>query len=79
MKSFYCSICDKTLSSISRTRHNKSSSHIKLMYSVVERFILNNIKVEDTDEVLTQHINDYKKKFDRFMFNCKISSHIVRG
>ena len=78
MGRFYCSICDKTLSTSFRSRHNKSLKHVKLSHSVVSRYNLDNIKVEDTNNILDKHINDYKKKFVRFKFSCKISSIIIR-
>ena len=46
--------------------------------SVVTQYNLNNIKVEDTNDILDKHINDYKNKFVRFRFSCKISSIIIR-
>ena len=72
MGRFYCSICDKTLSTSFRSRHNKSLKHVELSHSVVNRYKLNNIKVKDTNDILNKHINDYKKKFIRFKFSCKI-------
>ena len=76
MGRFYCSICDKTLSTSFRSRHNKSLKHVELCHSVVNRYKLNNIKIEDTNKILNEYINDYKKKFVKFKFICKISSII---
>ena len=45
---------------------------------MVNRYNLDNNKVEDTNNILDKHINDYKKKFVRFKFSCKISSIIIR-
>ena len=73
---FHCSKCDKTLSTSFRSRHNKSLKHVELSHSIVNRFNLVNIKVEDTNNILDKHINYYKKKFARFKFSCKISSII---
>ena len=78
MHRLYCSICDKTLSTSFRSRHNKSLRHVELSNSVVNRYNLYNIKVEDTNNILNEHIDDYKNKFVRFKFICKISSIIIR-
>ena len=78
MGKFYCWICDKTFSSLFRSRHNKSFKHVELSYSIVNRYNLVNIKVEDTNNILDKHISDYKKKFGRFEFSCRISSIKIR-
>ena len=78
MGRFYCSICDKTLFTSFRSRHNTSLKHSEVSHSVVKRYILNNIKVKDANDILDKHINDYKKKFNRFKFSCKISWIITR-
>ena len=78
MRGLYCSICDKTILTSFRSRHNKSIKHVKLSHSVVNRYNLNNIKGEDTNNIIDKHINDYEKKFVRFKFSCKISSIIIR-
>ena len=49
-----------------------------MSHSVVNRYNLNNIKGEDTNNILDKHINDYEKKFVRFKFSCKISSITIR-
>ena len=51
---------------------------MELSHSVVNRYNLDNIKVEGTNNILDKHINDYKKRFVRFKFSCKISSIIIR-
>ena len=76
MGRFYCSICDKTLSISFRSRHNKSLKHVELSHSVVNRYKLNKIKVEDTNKFLKEYINECRKKFVKFKFICKISSII---
>ena len=68
----------KTLSTSFRSRHNKSLKHVNLSHSVVNRYNLDNIKVEHTNNILDKHINGYKKKFVRFQFSYKISSIIIR-
>ena len=78
MESFYCSICDKTFFTSFKPRHNRSLKHVKLSFSVVNQFNLENIKVEDTNNILNEHIKGYKKKIVRFKFSCKISSIINR-
>ena len=78
MGRFFCSICDKSPSTSFISRHNKSPKHVELSHSKVNRYILDNIKVEDTNKKLNKHINDYKKKFVRFRFSCKLSAIIVR-
>ena len=77
MGKFYFSICDKTLSTSFRSRHNKSLKHAKLSHSVVCRYNLDNIKVEDTNNILDKHINEYKKKNVRVRFSCNLSSIII--
>ena len=52
--------------------------HVKLSHSVVNRYNLDKNKVEDANNILDKHINDYKKKIVRFKFSCKISSIIIR-
>ena len=78
MGRFYCSICDKTLFTSLRSRHHKSYKLLEVSHSLVKRYILNNIKDKDTNDILDKHINDYKKKFNRFRFSCKISWTITR-
>ena len=78
MERFYCSICDKTFFTAFGLRHNRSLKHVKLSLSVVIRYNLENIKVEDTNNILNEHINEYRKKFVRFKISCKISSIIIR-
>ena len=78
MGRFYCSICDKTINTSFRLRHNKSPKHVELSNCVVNRYNVDNNKVEDTNNILNEHINDYKKKFVKFKFICKISSIIIR-
>ena len=51
---------------------------MKLSHSVINRYNLGNIKVEDFNNILDKHTNDYKKKIIRFKFSCKISSIIIR-
>ena len=51
---------------------------MKLSHSVVIRYNLDKSKVKDTNNIPDKHINDYKKKFVRFKFSCKISSIIIR-
>ena len=79
MGRFFCSICDKTLFTSFRSGHNKSLKHVELSHSVVNRYKLDFNKVEDSNDVLDKHINDYKKKFVRFKLSCKISSIIIRN
>ena len=69
MGRFYCSICDKTFCSLFRSQHNKSFKHVELSDSIVNRYNLVNIKVEDTNNILDKHISDCKKKFVRFEFS----------
>ena len=78
MGRFFCSICDKTLSTSFRSRHNKSLKHVELSHSIGNRYNLDNIEIEDTNDILDKHINEYKKKFVKFKFSCKISSIIIR-
>ena len=79
MGRFYCSICDKSLSTSFRSRHNESLKHVELSHSIVNRYNLEKIKVEDTNNILNKHTNYYKKKLVRFKFSCKMSSIIIRG
>ena len=51
---------------------------MKLSHSIVNRYNLDNIQVEDTNNILNKHIHDYKEKFVRFKFSCKISLIIIR-
>ena len=78
MGRFFCSICDKTVFTSFRSRHEKSLKHLELSHCVVNRYNLYNNTVEDTNKILNKHINDYKKKFVRFKFSCKITSIIIR-
>ena len=68
MSRLYCSICDKTINTSSRLRHNKSLKHEYLSNSVVNRYNTDNIKVQDTNKILNKHMNDYKKNFVKFKF-----------
>ena len=78
MGRFYCSTCEKSLPTSFRSRHNKSLKRVELSHSKVDRYNLDNFKVEDTNNILNKHINDYKKKIVRFKFSCKKSSIIIR-
>ena len=78
MGAFYCSIRDRTLSTSFISIHNNSLKHVKLSHSAVNRYNLDNIKVGDSNIIPDKHINDYKKKFVRFKFSCKVSSIIIR-
>ena len=78
MGRFYSSKCDKSLSTSLRSRHNKSNKHVELSHSIVNRYNLDIIKVENTNNILNKHINHYKEKFVRFKFSCKTSSIIIR-
>ena len=51
---------------------------MELSHSVVNRYNLDIIQVEDTNNILDKHINEYKKKFVRFKFSCKILLIIIR-
>ena len=78
MGRFYCSIFDKTLSTSFKSRHNNSLKHVTLSHSVVNRYNLDIIEVQDTNNKLDKHINEHKTKFVRFKFSCKMSSIIIR-
>ena len=74
MERFYCSLCDKIITTSFRSRHIKSLIRLNLSHSVVNRYNLDSNKVEDTNKIIDEHINDYKKKFVGFKFSCKIST-----
>ena len=71
-KKYYCSICDKYVSN--KGSHNKTKNHNTLSLSVVDRYHIKNVHVEEEDDIINQHIHDYNKKFISFLGWFKIQN-----
>ena len=67
-----CNICDKYV--LTKGSHNKSKLHTHLPLSVVNKFYIVDVSVNQIDNIINKHIYDYKKKFLNFVCWCKIQN-----
>ena len=48
-KKYYCDICDKYF--INKSRHNKTKLHTQLFLSIVNKYCVDNVSVNEIDNV----------------------------
>ena len=71
-KKNYCSICDKYV--LNKGSHNKTKLHNLISSSVINRYHIKNVQVEEIDDIINQHIRDYNEKIfyvSRFVYDTK--------
>ena len=71
-KKYSCNICDKYISN--KNSHNKSKLHSQLSLSVVNKYNINDIPINEIHNTIKKHVYDYKKKFIDFVCWCKIQN-----
>ena len=71
-KKYYCSIRDKYISN--KNSHNKTKLHTQFSLSVVNKYYIDNIPVSEIDNIINNHIYEYKKKFHEFDCWCRIQN-----
>ena len=71
-KKYYCDICDKYI--LKKSSHNKTKLHTQLSLSIVNKYYVNNISVNEIDNVINNHVYDYNKKFHNFDCWCIIQN-----
>ena len=61
------------------TNIKKTKSHIQPSLSVVSRFLMENIKVKDNDQILQNHVIECNKKSPTFICYCEIKNECFSG
>ena len=69
-KNYFCDICDKYISN--KSSHNKSKLHKQLSRSVVNKYYIPNVSVNEIDNVINKHIMITKNFFHDFICWCII-------
>ena len=60
-KEYFCNICDKYISN--KNSHNKTKLHTQLSLSVVNKYNINDIPVNEIDNTINKYVYDYKKNY----------------
>ena len=69
-KKYYCNICEEYFSK--ESCHIKTKLYTQLSLSVVNKYYIGNIPVNEIDNIINKHIYDYKKIFHNFDCWCII-------
>ena len=56
-KKYYCNICDKYISN--KNSHNKTKLHTQLSLSVVNKYSINDILINEIDNTIKNYVFDY--------------------
>ena len=72
-KKYYCNIRDKYISN--KNSHNKTKLHTQLSLSVVNKYNIIDIPINEIDNTIIKHVYDYNKKFIDFVCWCKIQNN----
>ena len=68
--SYYWNLCDKSIMDKSKYNHLKSISHKMLSEYNLRRYIIQNPKIIDIDEIMRKQIVIYNKKLERYSVSC---------
>ena len=71
-KKYYFNICDKCFSN--KNSHNKTKLHAQLSLSVVNKYNIKDIPINEIDNTINKHVFDYSKKSIDFVCWCKIKN-----
>ena len=71
-KKYYCSICDNYI--LNENSHNKTKLHTQLSLSVVNKYYIVDVPINEIDNIINKHIYDYSKKFLSFDCWCIIQN-----
>ena len=73
--SYYCEICDKTIISKPRNKHNKTKSHYFMKNYVTNIYNFNDIVWDDVENILHENIISHDNKFNEFKtyVSCRIN------
>ena len=63
---YYCDICDKTIKRKSKTRHNKSKSHLHMKSYIREKHTIGDVYWKDFYRVIREYVNTNRLKFPIF-------------
>ena len=66
MMDYYCDICDKTIKRKSKTRHNKSKSHLHMKSYIREKHTIGDVYWKDFYRVIGEYVNTNRLKFPIF-------------
>ena len=79
MRTFYCSICDKDFSLSDKARHFETKTHISYSYAIVERKKVENLKIIDIDDNVSDLVWKFTERFYRFTYLSGICSREIRS
>ena len=72
---FNCKLCDKSIKIKSKKKHLNSQYHKSLSTSIISIYSVTNPDFLHIDNVLTNYVLDYNKKFAFYTIICKWKLH----
>ena len=72
---YFCKLCDKTMTSLSKNKNFKSKTHISLTNSIIMSYIILNPTLDETDEIMRNYVNIHNKKYEEYDVHCLL--HLV--